>query len=97
MGRIVRPGVVRMRHSEQLAGLAVPPDFDVVPGQRLVRGLTWANHQRVHQYTGDITESWGGKRISIDQDFLDVQLGTPVVSKSARAGAYRPSGPTLER
>ncbi|KOU25356.1 hypothetical protein ADK52_12035 [Streptomyces sp. WM6372] len=60
-------------------------------------GWAWANHQRVHQYTGDITESWGGKRISIDQDFLDVQLGTPVVSKSARAGAYRPSGPTLER
>ncbi|MGW1998580.1 DUF1906 domain-containing protein, partial [Embleya sp. NPDC001921] len=32
----------------------------------------WANHQRVHQYTGNITESYGGVSINIDRDYLDV-------------------------
>ncbi|MHA5048516.1 glycoside hydrolase domain-containing protein [Streptomyces sp. SD15] len=32
----------------------------------------WANHQRVHQYEGDTTETHGGVTISIDRDRLDV-------------------------
>ncbi len=35
----------------------------------------WANHQRVHQFSGNISERHGGYRIDIDQDYLDVQLG----------------------
>lgn len=35
----------------------------------------WANHLRVHQFAGDVTETHGGYTINIDQDYLDVQLG----------------------
>ncbi|SFE72965.1 glycoside hydrolase domain-containing protein [Streptomyces mirabilis] len=32
----------------------------------------WADHQRIHQYVGDTTETHGGMTISIDRDRLDV-------------------------
>lgn len=32
----------------------------------------WADHQRIHQYAGDTTETHGGVTISIDRDRLDV-------------------------
>lgn len=37
----------------------------------------WANHQRIHQYVGEVTESYGGYSINIDRDYLDVGNGTP--------------------
>jgi hypothetical protein len=40
-----------------------------------VPATDWANHTRVHQFSGDVTETHGGYTISIDQDYLDVQLG----------------------
>ncbi|MFD0319149.1 glycoside hydrolase domain-containing protein [Streptomyces flavalbus] len=36
----------------------------------------WANHQRIHQYVGEVTESYGGYSINIDRDYLDVGTGT---------------------
>ncbi|MFE1290135.1 glycoside hydrolase domain-containing protein [Streptomyces sp. NPDC058751] len=33
----------------------------------------WSEHQRVHQYVGNTTETHGGVRISIDRDLLDVE------------------------
>ena len=32
----------------------------------------WANHQRLHQYAGNVTETWGGVTITIDRNYLDV-------------------------
>ena len=32
----------------------------------------WANHQRLHQYSGDTDETWGGVTINVDDDYLDV-------------------------
>ncbi|MFD5029823.1 glycoside hydrolase domain-containing protein [Streptomyces sp. NPDC058405] len=37
----------------------------------------WSNHQRIHQYAGEVTESYGGYSITIDRDYLDVGNGTP--------------------
>ncbi|WP_344338932.1 glycoside hydrolase domain-containing protein [Kitasatospora putterlickiae] len=38
----------------------------------------WANHQRVHQYSGNVIETWGGYTRQIDRNFLDVAVsGTP--------------------
>ncbi|WP_369148585.1 glycoside hydrolase domain-containing protein [Streptomyces sp. R44] len=37
----------------------------------------WAGHQRVHQYAGEVSESYGGYSINIDRDYLDVGTGTP--------------------
>ncbi|MFJ8018638.1 DUF1906 domain-containing protein, partial [Streptomyces sp. NPDC096339] len=48
----------------------------------------WAQHQRVHQYDGEVTETWGGKTINIDRDYMDVALGSH--SNPERAGVYRP-------
>ncbi|MDF3297131.1 glycoside hydrolase domain-containing protein [Streptomyces tropicalis] len=36
----------------------------------------WRAHQRVHQYAGNRTESYGGATINIDRDQLDVGTGT---------------------
>lgn len=36
----------------------------------------YANRQRIHQYTGDSYETWGGVRIYIDRDYLDVSADT---------------------
>jgi hypothetical protein len=49
-------------------GIADTSDANVPPGD-------WANHQRVHQFSGNINERHGGYRINIDQDYVDVQLG----------------------
>lgn len=65
----------------------------------------WANRRRVHQYSGNVTETYGGDQMTIDQDYLDVQLpvagGTPQASQAAarRDGVidafYRGSGGKL--
>ncbi|MFJ9953481.1 glycoside hydrolase domain-containing protein [Kitasatospora sp. NPDC091207] len=34
----------------------------------------WADHQRIHQYTGGRDETYGGITINIDADYLDVRL-----------------------
>lgn len=36
----------------------------------------WADHQRLHQYAGDVYETWGGVQIRIDRNYLDVSTGT---------------------
>jgi len=33
----------------------------------------WANHQRIHQFSGEVDQTFGGYTINIDQDYLDVQ------------------------
>ncbi|MEV4757151.1 glycoside hydrolase domain-containing protein [Micromonospora sp. NPDC049559] len=35
----------------------------------------WANHQRLHQYAGNVYETWGGVQIHIDRNYLDVAAG----------------------
>ncbi|UIJ34151.1 glycoside hydrolase domain-containing protein [Allobranchiibius sp. GilTou73] len=49
----------------------------------------WANHQRLHQYAGNVTESWGGVRINIDANWIDAPLAgnaTPVSYGSNTTG-----------
>ncbi|MEU6479944.1 glycoside hydrolase domain-containing protein [Streptomyces sp. NPDC047017] len=38
----------------------------------------WADHQRVHQYAGNVTETYGGTTIQIDRDYVDVGTATTV-------------------
>ncbi|MER7828267.1 DUF1906 domain-containing protein [Streptomyces sp. NPDC096097] len=53
-------------------------------------GWTWSQHQRVHQYSGEVTETWGGKQIHIDRDYMDVALGSAPPATASTAGVYRP-------
>lgn len=41
-----------------------------------VRNSSWMPHKRVHQYRGGHDETWGGVRINIDSNFLDVGTGS---------------------
>jgi photosystem II stability/assembly factor-like uncharacterized protein len=42
------------------------PNYDIPPN------LTyWVNHQRIRQYAGDHTETWGGLSLSMDSNVLD--------------------------
>lgn len=34
----------------------------------------WASHARIHQYAGSVTESYGGKKLTIDRDLLDAPV-----------------------
>jgi hypothetical protein len=45
----------------------------------------WPNHQRLHQYSGNVTESYGGVRITVDGDYLD---GATAGAASHRASGY---------
>jgi hypothetical protein len=40
----------------------------------------WANHQRIRQYAGDHTETWGGQSHAIDSDIADGEVAIPGVS-----------------
>ncbi|HEX3925392.1 MAG TPA: glycoside hydrolase domain-containing protein [Streptosporangiaceae bacterium] len=33
----------------------------------------WAHHQRIHQYNGGVSQTYGGYTLNVDQDYLDVQ------------------------
>ncbi|MEV5355731.1 glycoside hydrolase domain-containing protein [Streptomyces sp. NPDC052693] len=48
-------------------------DTDTSP---YVPSTHWSGHQRIHQYAGEVTESYGGYPITIDRDYLDVGTGT---------------------
>jgi hypothetical protein len=45
------------------------PDTD---GGSYVPDEQWSNHQRIHQYTGSVTERYGGYSVNIDRNALDV-------------------------
>ncbi len=34
----------------------------------------WDDHRRVHQFSGNVVQSYGGDEINIDQDYLNVEL-----------------------
>ncbi|HEX4699379.1 MAG TPA: DUF1906 domain-containing protein [Actinomycetes bacterium] len=59
----------------------------------------WADHQRIHQYHGGHTETWGGIAVNIDNDSLDAAVapsqlaadGT-FVTISGQGGTYRMAG-----
>jgi hypothetical protein len=46
----------------------------------------YANHQRLHQYAGDVVETWGGVQMRIDRNYVDVttsdQPSPPVFSST---------------
>jgi hypothetical protein len=49
----------------------------------------WADHQRVHQFAGDITQSYGGGSINIDEDYMNVDLSGSNAALRPAAGDAR--------
>jgi len=60
-------------------GQANTSDSVYGPGQ-------WVNHHRLHQYNGNITQTYGGVTINIDQDYMDVRLATASTFQTVVAG-----------
>ncbi len=63
-GRYAMPNVI---YDAVWNGHANTTDPVLGPGE-------WGNHHRVHQYSGNITQTFGGTAINIDQDYLNVRL-----------------------
>ncbi|MFF0477684.1 glycoside hydrolase domain-containing protein [Streptomyces sp. NPDC004284] len=56
----------------------------------------WAGHQRIHQYAGEVTESYGGYSINIDRDYLDVGTGTPPATDCTGTNLDLTAYPTVQ-
>jgi photosystem II stability/assembly factor-like uncharacterized protein len=57
----------------------------------------WANHQRIRQYAGDHSETWGGQSHGIDSDIADGEVAIP--SAAAAPGVSineTPSEPMIQ-
>lgn len=61
-----------------------------------VPSTSWSSHQRIHQYAGEVTESYGGYSINIDRDYLDVGNGTPPAPTCSGANLDFTAYPTLQ-
>lgn len=75
-GRYAMPDVI---YDARWNGQATTHDAVFGPGE-------WVYHQRLHQYSGDVSQAYGGVRMLIDQDYLDVVLpiagATPTASQA---------------
>jgi hypothetical protein len=70
-----------MRDMVSLAssGAPAPDQIDIgnwngnasVYGDPYVPDSDWVHHQRIHQYRGGHTETWGGVKVDIDNDYLE--------------------------
>ncbi len=52
----------------------------------------WPGRRRVHQFSGDVLQTFGGDTMDIDQDYLDLALTTPGGTSQASAGAVEADG-----
>jgi Domain of unknown function (DUF1906) len=59
---------------------------------RSLRKGQWGGHRRLHQYSGNVTQTFGGDTINIDQDYLNVRLATPGGTRQASRAAAQPGG-----
>ncbi|MFG1909587.1 glycoside hydrolase domain-containing protein [Kribbella sp. NPDC048928] len=54
---------------------------------RFINSAYWTNHQRVHQFAGDVSETNGGVTISIDKNYLNLTAPpAPVTGFSVTGG-----------
>lgn len=52
----------------------------------------WANHQRMKQYSGGVTETWGGVSMNVDQNWIDSYLPGNATNVDYGAMATGPGG-----
>ncbi|HUZ29765.1 MAG TPA: DUF1906 domain-containing protein [Solirubrobacteraceae bacterium] len=80
-------------------GYAEPDDLWIADwnGQKstsdpYVPASDWNNHRRLHQYSGDQNETYGGVTLNIDGDYLD---GATAGTSAGGAGGHPPPPPKL--
>ncbi|MFC6157372.1 DUF1906 domain-containing protein [Kribbella jiaozuonensis] len=70
---------------------------------RFINAAYWNNHQRVHQFAGDVSETNGGVTMSIDKNYLNLTAPPPPVTSFTVTGGVaaatlrwtKPAGVTL--
>jgi hypothetical protein len=60
---------------------------------RFIPSTSWTNHQRVHQYQGNVKETNGGVEVNIDKNWVDLTAPPPPVSSFSVSGG--PGAATL--
>ncbi|MEE4541159.1 DUF1906 domain-containing protein [Streptomyces sp. V4-01] len=74
---------IRQMEQSRLAGAASLPDVIWYARWGVAATLTaepslaptaWTPHARIHQYTGSVTESHGGKSLTVDRDLVDAPV-----------------------
>ncbi|MBO0833947.1 MAG: DUF1906 domain-containing protein [Actinobacteria bacterium] len=61
---------------------------------RVIRPGEWPGSRRIHQFSGNVLQRFGGQSMLIDQDFLDVAL--PVRSTSSALKSLAPAAGTTQ-
>lgn len=59
-----------------------------VDGGSYIPASQWTNHQRVHQYKGDTSETYGGVSVTIDRNYLDLTVPPAAVGGFDATGAF---------
>jgi Domain of unknown function (DUF1906) len=60
-----------------------------------LRVRQWARHRRIHQFRGNVTRRYGGDRLNIDVDFLNVRVGTATLTSQQTPAVTQPDGAVL--
>jgi hypothetical protein len=55
-------------------------------------GGEWTPHRRIHQYLGNVTRTYGGVSILVDEDYLNVKLTKPTGTAAPARALIEPSG-----
>jgi Domain of unknown function (DUF1906) len=59
---------------------------------RELRKGEWRGHRRMHQYAGNVTQTFAGDTINIDKDYLNVRLPTPGGTHQSSRAPAQPDG-----
>ncbi len=60
-----------------------------------LRSRQWARHRRIHQFSGNVTQRFGGDTLNIDKDYLDVRVSAAYaafVTAQATSAVSLPGG-----
>ncbi|MFE5655172.1 DUF1906 domain-containing protein [Streptomyces sp. NPDC056517] len=52
----------------------------------------WTPHARIHQYAGNVTEAYGGRRLTIDRNAMDAPVARVIPLAARAAGVTAPAG-----
>jgi hypothetical protein len=81
-GRVAMPDVI---YDALWNGLRNARDRVYGPGE-------WTSGRRLHQFNGDVIQTFGGHTMAIDQDYVDVTLAAPGGTTQASPGVSSPAG-----
>jgi hypothetical protein len=60
-----------------------------------LHALKWAQDRRIHQFSGNVTQTFGGDTMNVDEDFLDVRVDAPRVTTQSSQAVTLPNGSVM--